>query len=155
MSKRVLGLSYAVFGIFIIACDQISKWFALSLFQTESHAVFPWLTFRLVFNRGISWGMFSSPRQLTFWIVTGIVIAVTSVIAIMAYKGFLKKQSIVGELFVLSGSISNLIDRFAHHAVIDFIEVSYKNWMWPVFNISDCFIVIGVIFIFINQYKRS
>jgi signal peptidase II len=46
---------------------------------------------------------------------------------------------------ILGGAIGNLIDRITRGEVVDFIEVGVNRWHWPVFNIADCAVSIGVI----------
>ncbi len=59
---------------------------------------------------------------------------------------------------ILSGAIGNLIDRFALGFVVDFIDVHYQELHWPIFNIADITIALGVILLIvidIKQTKRS
>jgi signal peptidase II len=46
---------------------------------------------------------------------------------------------------VVGGAIGNLLDRFLHGAVVDFIDVHYGNWHWPAFNIADSFISVSIV----------
>ena len=50
-----------------------------------------------------------------------------------------------GLVLVFSGAIGNLIDRFLHKEVIDFIDIFFENKHWPAFNVADACITIGVI----------
>jgi len=154
MNRKWYPLWYLLIGAVIILCDQITKQWALSALHDGPMRISSWLTLRLVFNRGISWGMFSSEHALLFWLITFAILVITLSIAVMAYRSYLKNRFFGGELLVMAGAISNLIDRFAHRGVIDFIELSYKGWAWPIFNIADCSIVLGVICIFITQYRK-
>jgi signal peptidase II len=70
-----------------------------------------------------------------------------------AYHQYLCGNSIIGEVCVVTGSLSNLIDRVVYHGVIDFIILSYNDFSWPVFNIADTIIVLGV-GIMIFQYEQ-
>ena len=45
---------------------------------------------------------------------------------------------------VLGGAVGNLIDRLASGEVVDFIEIGYGRWHWPVFNVADSAVTIGV-----------
>lgn len=51
---------------------------------------------------------------------------------------------IIALTFILGGAIGNLIDRFAHAEVIDFLDFYWGNYHWPAFNIADSFITVGV-----------
>lgn len=146
---------YILVSLLIIFCDQLTKRLSLVLLSEGIYNVTSWLSFNLVFNRGISWGVLSSSLPVVFWGIIGVIAIITFILLIIAYRGFLRKRFILGELLVIAGSISNLIDRFDHHAVVDFIEISYKGWSWPTFNIADCCIVCGVMLILITQYKNS
>ncbi|MFA5777641.1 MAG: signal peptidase II [Parcubacteria group bacterium] len=52
-------------------------------------------------------------------------------------------------VFILSGAISNIIDRIRYGCVIDFINLNF----WPVFNLADIFIVLGIIFLLVKWKK--
>ena len=54
---------------------------------------------------------------------------------------------------VLGGAIGNLYDRISYGYVIDFIDVYYKAHHWPVFNIADAAISIGVVMMLIDAFK--
>jgi hypothetical protein len=56
-----------------------------------------------------------------------------------------------GILLILSGGISNIIDRIYFGCVIDFIDLKF----WPVFNLADVFIVIGAIFLILNSFSKK
>jgi signal peptidase II len=45
----------------------------------------------------------------------------------------------------IGGALGNLLDRFLHGAVVDFIDVYYGDWHWPAFNIADSFISVSII----------
>jgi signal peptidase II len=153
MKKKKEGIFYFLIGIGIVLFDQITKWLAISLLS-GTYAVTPWLTFHLVLNRGFAFGMFSSSDTLSFLLITASIIIITLIVSAAAYIGFLNNHLVIGELLILSGSFSNLIDRFVYHGVVDFIQLSCKGWLWPVFNLADCSIVLGVILILLIQKFR-
>lgn len=53
----------------------------------------------------------------------------------------------VGLAMIIGGAIGNLIDRIRMRMVIDFIEIGVKRFKWPIFNIADSFVTIGIIII--------
>jgi len=56
---------------------------------------------------------------------------------------------------ILGGAVGNLIDRIAYSYVIDFIDVYYQSWHWPVFNIADSAISIGVVMMLIDMFRSE
>lgn len=54
-------------------------------------------------------------------------------------------------IFILAGAVSNLIDRISLGCVIDFIDLKF----WPIFNLADAFIVIGVIMLILQIKKQK
>ena len=60
---------------------------------------------------------------------------------------------------ILGGAVGNLYDRVAYGYVIDFLDAYYQQWHWPVFNIADSAIVLGVglmlLEMFINPNKKT
>jgi len=51
---------------------------------------------------------------------------------------------------ILGGALGNVIDRVWHGRVIDFIDVYYRHWHWPAFNVADSAITIGVALLIID-----
>ncbi len=136
-------LGYAALASLVITLDRWSKLWAVV------HCANPLLVNRyfscaLHFNRGISWGWFHSDDPHIFVLVSGVIGMITVGLAFYAFIRYEQKYSVVGETLILAGSLSNLFDRFYYKGVVDFIELSYQNWVWPSFNIADASIVMGV-----------
>ena len=62
-----------------------------------------------------------------------------------------------GLSLVLGGALGNLIDRVLFRHVADFIDIGVRNIRWPVFNIADSAVVIGmvVLFIYLNLAEKK
>ncbi|MBQ9335509.1 MAG: signal peptidase II, partial [Alphaproteobacteria bacterium] len=57
---------------------------------------------------------------------------------------------------LIGGAIGNLIDRFIHGAVIDFVDIHYKTWHWPAFNFADMCISCSVIAMIVyNMFAKE
>jgi len=151
MQKNIYG--YLFLGALIFILDRISKMAALAWCADSTHIVNQFLSFEVVFNRGISWGMFHSASNSVFVFVSLIIAVITAGLCWHAYQQYLCGNSIFAEVCIIAGSVSNLIDRVVYSGVIDFIILSYGNLSWPVFNIADAVIVFGVGMLFF-QYEK-
>lgn len=135
---------YAGLATLVIVSDRITKAWALATCVTP-YVVNAWLSCSLVFNRGISWSLFHSEVAFSFGLVTALVLAVTAMVAWHAWQGLLVRRTITGEILVLAGALSNVYDRFAYGGVVDFIALEYRGYHWPLFNIADIAVVVGVV----------
>jgi signal peptidase II len=100
-----------------------------------------WLRLTYVENRGAAFGLFQN--QTAFFVVVGVV-----VIAIIAasYK-FLPRTGFLTHLALglqLGGAVGNMIDRIRQGYVVDFVDFGYQSNWWPVWNVADAAIVVGV-----------
>ena len=56
---------------------------------------------------------------------------------------------------LLGGAIGNLVDRVASGEVVDFIEVGIPQWHWPIFNVADSAITIGILLLLVGWSRRA
>jgi signal peptidase II len=99
------------------------------------------LDFRAVLNRGIVWGMFAGRSNLIFILFS--IIAVIAVALIFLRSGRPGWKTTLSLSFILAGTVGNLYDRVVFGAVRDFIHW-YLFVDWPVFNVADIWICVGV-----------
>ena len=143
MNMRNIIYWYTLVSLVVIFVDRLSKAWALA-YCALPYRVHPFLVFEHMCNRGISWSLLHFEDARLFWLVTAGVIAVTVGLCSIALSRFLRQRNIMGEVLVISGSLSNIIDRFMYGGVIDFIALQYEQWTFPVFNGADVAIVCGV-----------
>ena len=126
-----------------IFLDQLSKkWMLNNIFDNQIIIeINKYLNFVPVWNKGISFGMLSNFMNINFFMII-----VTSGILLFLISWFVKTKSRNLSLslsFIISGAIGNLVDRFNHKAVVDFIDIHIGNHHWPAFNFADSYITIG------------
>ncbi|MDR3550674.1 MAG: signal peptidase II [Candidatus Babeliales bacterium] len=147
MKKPTILLWSLIIFISTFQLDRVVKQYALDHW-TNPQEVNQFLSFQLVFNRGVTGGLFHTENPFWFIILSIFVACIALTLGIYAYMRWRDAGIIFGEALVLSGAFSNLIDRVLFGGVIDFIALSWGDWYFPVFNIADSCIVIGVLIIF-------
>ena len=50
---------------------------------------------------------------------------------------------------IAAGAVGNLCDRFAYKYVIDFIRFDFGSYTFPIFNLADCYAVIGTLLLIV------
>lgn len=143
----MVNLVYIILFLSIVISDRITKLIALNKFNTE-YIVNKYLSFELIFNRGISFGLFNSEYNYLFIFITTVIVLVTTIWAYHSYIRLKSGDIIVGEIAILAGSLSNILDRFIYGGVVDFIIFDFGYFIFPAFNIADASIVCGVLYIF-------
>lgn len=140
--KNKKNLSVIMLGILIVIIDRITK---LLLINKEITIIPNLLNFTYIENNGVAFGIASNNT---------ILIVLLNVIILAIIIKFLKEKFsktnyiiILSLIMMLAGGVGNLIDRIAMGYVIDFIDINILDF--PVFNIADISITVGVIMIMI------
>lgn len=137
----MLGVSLILTVIFL---DQLTKFLVVhELGLNRSIAIFPnLLFFTYVQNRGIAFGLFRNGHNF-------LIILIICIILVLLYYTFKSYKSCLMSYFslslILGGALGNLIDRLRLGHVVDFIDVRFGKLQFPVFNVADCFVVLGTL----------
>lgn len=140
-------------GIFLLIDIIVKLLVANKLVLNESIKIidnFFYITY--VKNTGAAWSILSG-RQ-TFLIIISLII-IFLLIAYLIRKKEYKKIEIIGYSMLISGSIGNLIDRIVYGYVIDYLNFYIFNYNYPIFNIADVCIVIGIILLVIDSWREE
>jgi signal peptidase II len=142
--------------------DQISKYgviYGLGLIDSREIAVLPpVLVFQFGYNTGINFGLFGGTSDYARWILIALALAICTALLVWARKGFDRKVQFISAGMVIGGALGNVIDRFFHPGVLDFLNMSCCGIKNPyIFNIADVFIFAGAIgiAIFTGQKKPA
>lgn len=142
----------AIFVLTVV--DQLTKWWVLNIYDLPAKGsveILPFFSLTMVWNKGISMGL-PLGDALGKW---GIIVMITAISLWLLF--WLKKSERVFEAtalsLMLSGAVGNLIDRFVHGAVVDFIHLHAFDYNFYVFNVADSAITIGVIMLLIDGLR--
>ena len=139
--RQAVSLALVLAGI-----DQTIKWlvvFGLGYQTGESQALLPFLDIRLLWNPGISYGLFDTAGATGQWLlfVFGSLITLGFIWALGAAS---TRMTSMAYGLIIGGAVGNLVDRLLHGAVVDFISFHAAGYYWYVFNIADIWITFGV-----------
>tara|TARA_Y100000994_G_C15434134_1_gene335495 strand:+ start:118 stop:612 length:495 start_codon:yes stop_codon:yes gene_type:complete len=156
-SKKIILYFVTVFFIFLV--DRISKLYILSILENFGNVninINSYINLVLVWNSGIAFGLLSFDQSEIYNLITIFIIFINLLIVYLIIK--IKDIRAYFFLIVLGGSLGNLFDRIYYSAVLDFIDISFKNFHWFIFNVADIFISIGIICLIFAElliYKRN
>jgi signal peptidase II len=144
MSPRVLGIAAALLGILI---DQAHKAYMLGPYAIDMKgrvAVTPFLDLVLVWNTGVSYGLFAQHSELGRWLLVALGLGGSILFAWWLLRARRALQGLAFGLIV-AGALSNALDRIVHGAVADFFLFHIGSFEWYVFNLADVWIVAGIV----------
>jgi signal peptidase II len=153
-------LRYYIYALIVLLADQASKWVIVNrlmlgetrsvigeFFQITSHR-----------NRGAAFGILQNQR----WFFIVITLFVTMGIIWYLRKTIKERRRLLplALSLLLGGALGNFIDRALFGEVVDFLQLNFRfNWFgtpvdytYPIFNVADASIVVGVILIFIESF---
>jgi signal peptidase II len=151
MLKRNSTIFLIIFLVFIV--DLFTKYYAINnLILNHSVTINSFINLTLAFNYGAAFSFLNDAGGWQRWFFIVFSIIVIFIIFYILKKD--KESEYIAFSFVLAGALGNLYDRVFYGYVIDFIEFHYKNFYWPIFNIADTAISIGIILLLYSMFLK-
>jgi len=138
----------------VSASDQLSKlWIRAHLALGESLLITDRLSLSYIGNTGSAFGLLANQ---TFLLIIISIAALLFILLLLRYLSPATTLSVVSIGLILGGAVGNLIDRLRFGYVTDFIDIRlWSNFHWPVFNIADTAITVGVFTLIYSFYKSG
>jgi len=148
---------YFLAGLVLLVLDQLSKKFVASNFSLgESVDVVSFLSWTYLQNSGAAFSFLANNGGLERYLLLSVSIVASIALIIWMLKTSSDcRQRLLGQLSLLSGALGNLIDRALYGSVIDFIDLHYAAFYFPVFNLADSFIFIGVVLLLFEGRQET
>jgi signal peptidase II len=140
-----------------LAADQITKLWVLFGYELADRGrvqVLPFVDFVMVWNRGVSYGMFQQESTLGRLVLLAVTVAAVVFLSVWMTRESSRFTSF-GLGLVLGGAIGNGIDRAVYGAVADFVLLHAGGFEWYVFNIADAAIVVGAALLLYGAFWRG
>ena len=145
LNKEIITSLIIIITAFVL--DRASKITIINQ-QINNQEIFfvnNYLNFDLIWNTGISFGLFSQNSNTLYFTISFLIFLVIIFLIYLTYKAnFLEK---ILYSLILGGALGNFYDRLIYFAVPDFIDIHIGDFHWFTFNIADIFITFGVIFL--------
>ena len=147
--------SWLVLSVMVVILDQWTKHLAMNgLTLHQPVPILPYLNFTLTTNPGAAFSFLRDAGGWQRWLF----ISISSVVSIAIFVWLFRLRGhqrllACGLALVLGGAIANLWDRVTLGEVVDFVDVYFRRWHWPAFNVADSAISIGAILLLYSAFK--
>tara|TARA_R110002073_G_scaffold325609_2_gene504787 strand:+ start:1615 stop:2109 length:495 start_codon:yes stop_codon:yes gene_type:complete len=148
-----------VVALIALAADLATKWMVLGIIMQPPKVIqiSSFFSLNLGFNRGISFGLLSSPHFATPYLLSTFALIVVLFLVTQLWRGTSKIEAI-GIGAIVGGATANVIDRLVDGTVTDFLDFQIYSYHWPTFNVPDTAIFSGVVLFIVASIfdnKRS
>jgi signal peptidase II len=152
LPDKKMALAWLLVSALIVVLDLWTKSIATqSLTLYRPVELTSWLNMTLAHNYGAAFSFLSDAGGWQRWLFTGLASVVTLVLVVWLFRLQAREKLTAAALgLIIGGAVGNLVDRINHGYVVDFIDVYYRDWHWPAFNLADSAITCGVIILLVD-----
>ena len=140
----------AIIAVVIFMIDQLTKWWVvhvMELARVGAIDVFPpYLNFRMAWNSGINFGLFSGNADWTRWVLISVALGIVLFVLVWMRREPPGRTGLIFVGLLIGGALGNVVDRLLYGAVADFLNMSCCGINNPyAFNVADISVFIGAI----------
>lgn len=155
MAPKQRPYLFAFLALLVIGVDAASKWavyHSLPLGGPPLRVIGDFVRLTYIHNAGAAFGLFQGSR----WFFVGVSILSIVVILALALGGRYRGTAVqIAFGLILGGAIGNLVDRLWLGVVIDFIQIGVGGWYWPIFNVADIGVTVGVALLALGLFREG
>ncbi|MBF0460500.1 MAG: signal peptidase II [Magnetococcales bacterium] len=140
----------------VLLIDQLSKWYASQHLADQSITLVPgFFDLELVHNMGAAFGLFANfaPGWRSLILIGVAVVATVFILTLLRKSDRILEALALG--LVLGGALGNLLDRVRNGWVVDFLHLHWHDLSWPVFNLADSAICVGVGLLLWDSFRKT
>ena len=126
----------------LLSLDQVVKWVvATNLPLGEGITVTAWFSLVHVLNPGASFSFLADAGGWQRHALTAVGVAVSVALAVVLRRGVHSRLEAAAYVGLIGGALGNVVDRLRIGAVVDYLDLHWRDMHWPAFNLADIFIV--------------
>ena len=148
-------LPWFAVALVVIALDQLTKTLILGHFQLgDSRYITSFFNLVRVHNTGAAFSFLAGASGWQRWFFIGLGVVAAGLITWMLRQHGHQRLFAWALALILGGALGNVIDRLLHGYVVDFIQVHWRHWYFPSFNVADSAITVGAALLIFDELRR-
>ena len=152
---RARLLPWFAVALVVIALDQLTKTLILGHFQLgDSRYITSFFNLVRVHNTGAAFSFLAGASGWQRWFFIGLGVVAAGLITWMLRQHGHQRLFAWALALILGGALGNVIDRLLHGYVVDFIQVHWRHWYFPSFNVADSAITVGAALLIFDELRR-
>ncbi len=140
-SRRNL-VAWLMLAAAMVAADQGVKFIvAAALPPGERIEITPWFNLVHLLNPGAAFSFLADAGGWQRHFLSALGLVVSLVLAFMLWRGVRSRLETVASVGMIGGAMGNVVDRLRIGAVVDYLDLHWRDLQWPAFNLADMFVV--------------
>ncbi len=146
----------------MVVADQITKVWARSALPTDGQGrgirvsvIENYFDWQLAYNTGSAFSLFAGTGGARIFLSLAALFAVAFIVWMVRSTPGLGRAGVTALALIAGGAVGNLIDRVAFGKVTDFVLWRYHEHTWPIFNVADAALTVGVVLFIIASWQLS
>lgn len=137
----------------LLSLDQVVKWLmATNLPRGEVISVTTWFNLVHVLNPGASFSFLADAGGWQRHALSAVGVAVSATLAVLLWRGICSRLETVAYVGMIGGALGNVADRVRIGAVVDYLDLHWRDMHWPAFNLADIFVVGSAVLLILASF---
>jgi len=139
----------------VVVLDQVAKGIVrTSLPLHDGRTLAPFLNIVHVHNTGAAFSFLAGAAGWQRWFFIALGLAAAVFIVWLLTRHGAQRLFALALALILGGAIGNVVDRVLHGYVVDFVQVHWRGWYFPSFNVADSAITVGAALLILDELRR-
>ncbi|HUP09145.1 MAG TPA: signal peptidase II [Caldimonas sp.] len=139
----------------VVVLDQVAKGIVrASLPLHDGRTLAPFLNIVHVHNTGAAFSFLAGAAGWQRWFFIALGLAAAVFIVWLLTRHGAQRLFALALALILGGAIGNVVDRVLHGYVVDFVQVHWRGWYFPSFNVADSAITVGAALLILDELRR-
>ena len=156
ISTRAARWRWLTLAVVLWAIDQAIK---LGVTQTmqlyDSLPIVTGFNWVYVLNPGAAFSFLADAGGWQRYFFTAIAFAVSAVLVVLLWRGVASKFEALAYSLLIAGALGNACDRLRIGAVVDYLDLYWRNWHWPAFNFADICVSAAVLLMIMSALRQD
>ena len=152
-SRDRWGASLLLAAVLAMLDQVVKAGVAATLPLGSNVALTPWFNLVHVLNPGAAFSFLADAGGWQRHALSGIGIVVSLALAVLLWRGVRSRPEAAAYVGLIGGAMGNVIDRLRIGAVVDYLDLYWRDMHWPAFNLADVWVVASAVLLVLASFK--
>jgi signal peptidase II len=156
LSNPVGRWRWLVLAFLLWAVDQVIKFGVTQTMQLyDSIPVMTGFNWVYVLNPGAAFSFLADAGGWQRYFFTAFAFIISVVLGVLIWRGVASRLEAMAYALLIAGALGNATDRVRIGAVVDYLDVYWRTWHWPAFNVADICVSVAALLLVLGAWRQQ